>query len=86
MDEMNKFLEAIEQFSEHMYEITEIFLGNPFDLIEIDMYKIPPNCVFISDIHIDKGTILKINNEEVKRVLYGFIEEFPDRVFRGKGR
>lgn len=76
MDEIDKFLEAVEQFSEHMYEITEIFLGNPFDLIEIDMSKIPPNCVFISDVHIDKGMILKVNDETVKRILYEFIEEF----------
>lgn len=82
--DMQKFLEAIEQFGEHMYEITEILIANPMDLIEINMYEIPPNCYFISDYHIDKGTMYKVEDGELKRMLYEFIEEFPDRVFRGK--
>lgn len=82
--DMDKFLKAIEQFSEHVYEMTEILLGNPFDLIEIDMYKIPSNCVFISDYHIDKGTMYQIKDSELKRSLYDFIKKHPDGVFRGK--
>jgi hypothetical protein len=81
---VEKLLEAIKQFSETLYEITNIFLGNPSDLIEIDMSKIPSNCFFISDQHINKGEMLKIENGELKRSLYEFIEEHPDRVFRGK--
>ena len=83
-DDMQKFLEAIEQFGEHIYEATEIFLTNPMELIEIDMSEIPPNCYFISDYHVDKGTIYKVEDGELKRMLYGFIEEFPERVFKGK--
>ena len=81
---LDKLLEAVKQFSETLYEATEIFMGNPFDLIEIDMSKIPNNCFFISDISIDKGTIFQIRDGELKRTLYGFIEDNPDRVFRGK--
>ena len=80
---MDELLKAIEQFSEHIYEATSIFMGNPFDLIEIDMSEIPNNCYFISDNHIDKGTILQVKDGELKRSLYKFIEECPDRVFRG---
>lgn len=81
---MEKLLEAIKQFSETLYEATEIFMGNPFDLIEIDMSKIPRNCFFISSHHINKGEMFKVNDGELKRSLYKFIEEFPDRVFRGE--
>ena len=84
MDKINKFLEAIEQFYETIYQSTEILLANPFDLIEMDMYEIPCNCYFISDTHIEKGTMWKVEDDTLKRSLYEFIEEFPDRVFRGK--
>lgn len=81
---LDKLLEAVEQFSESIYKATDIFIGNPLDLIEIDMSQIPRNCYFISQHNIDKGTMLKVENEEFKRMLYGFIEEHPDRVFRGE--
>ena len=84
MDAVDKFLEATRQFSEHIYEMTEIFMANPMDLIGIDMSEIPFNCCFISDCSIEKGTMYKVEDGELKRMLYGFIEEFPERVFRGK--
>lgn len=83
-DDIQKFLEAVEQFCEHIYEATEIFLANPMDLIKIDMSEIPLNYYFISDYHIDKGIMYKIKDGELKRALYEFIEKYPDRVFRGK--
>ena len=81
---MNNLLEAIKQFSETLYQATEIFIGNPFDLTEIDMSKIPSHCFFVSDIHIEKGTMYHVKDGDLKRGLYEFIEEYPDRVFRGK--
>lgn len=84
MNQINKFLEAIEKFNETIYQTTEILLANPFDLIELDMSEIPCNCYFISDTHIEKGTMYKVEDSDLKRSLYEFIEEFPDRVFRGK--
>ena len=81
---MNNFLEAVEQFCEHIYEATEIFMGNPFDLIEMDWSKIPTNFYFISNHYIDKGNMFKIEDGELKRSLYEFIEKHPDRVFRGE--
>ena len=83
-DGMNKFLEAVEQFCETIYQSTEILLANPLDLIELDLSSIPCNCYFISDSHVEKGTMLKIEDSPLKRDLYKFIEDFPDRVFRGK--
>lgn len=83
-DGMRKFLEAVEQFSETVYQSTEILLANPLDLIELDLSSIPCNCYFISDNHVEKDTMLKIEDSPLKRDLYKFIEDFPDRVFRGK--
>lgn len=84
MSEIDKFLEAIERFNETIYQSTEILLANPLDLIEIDMSEIPCNCYFISDNHIEKGMMVKVEDSDFKRTLYEFIEEFPHRVFRGK--
>ena len=81
---MDEFLGAIKQFSEHMYEATKIFLGNPFDLIEMDLSEIPSNCWFISYHDIDRGKVIKVEDEELKRMLYDFIEEHPCRAFRGR--
>ena len=81
---LDKLLEAVEQFSESIYKATNIFLGNPFDLIKMDMGKIPRNCYFISDHSLDLGKMYKVEKEELKRDLYKFIEEHPDRVFRGE--
>lgn len=81
---IEKLLEAVKQFSETLYEATEIFMGNPFDLIEIDMSKIPSNCFFISNQFMGRGKIYKVEDGDLKRNLYGFIERYPDRVFRGK--
>lgn len=79
-----KLLEAVKQFSEQIYNATEIFMGNPFDLIEIDMSEIPRNCYFISDNCVEKNQMYHVTDGELKRMLYDFIEEHPDRVFRGK--
>lgn len=81
---LDKLLEAVERFSESIYKATDIFLGNPLDLIELDMSKIPPNCYFVSHYDIDKGKFYKVEDEELKRALYDFIEKHPDRAFRGR--
>lgn len=83
-DGMNKLLEAVEQFCETIYQSTEILLANPLDVIALDLSDIPCNCYFISDSHVERGTMLKIEDSPLKRDLYKFIEDFPDRVFRGK--
>lgn len=79
-----KLLEAVKQFEEHIYEATEIFMGNPFDLIEIDMSEIPSNCYFISENCVERNSMYHVTDSELKRMLYDFIEKYPDRVFRGK--
>ena len=81
---VEKFLEAVEQFSEHIYDATEIFMGNPFDLIEINMSEIPSNCYFISNDCVEKNKMYHVTDSELKRILYDFTSKYPDRVFRGK--
>lgn len=81
---VEKLLEAVKQFSEHIYDATEIFMGNPFDLIEIDMSEIPSNCYFISENSVERNKMYHITDDYLKRELYNFIENYPDRVFKGK--
>ena len=81
---VEKFVEAVEQFSEHIHNATGIFMGNPADLIEIGMSGIPSNCYFISNDCAEKNKMYHVIDGELKRRLYDFIEKYPDRVFRGK--
>lgn len=86
---MNEFnLEALKQsikdFKELVYETTNIFIGNPSDIININMYDIPSNCIFIGLRYFNKGEMYKIENSQLKRSLYEFANEYPDKVFRGK--
>ena len=80
---MDELLKSLERFGEVVYEATTIFVGNPLDLIEIDFCKIPSNCYFISNRNIAKGEMYKVDGD-LKRTLYEFIKEYPNRVFRGK--
>ena len=81
---LDKLLETIKQFDEHLYEATEIFYAHPFDVIGMDMSEIPCNCYFICHYGIDKGKLYKVKDGELKRELYEFIQKHPDRAFRGK--
>ena len=83
-DKTNNLLDAIKQFNEHIYESTEIFLGNPDDLFKMDMTEIPSCCVFMSNFGVEKGRMLRCVDDTLKRELYEFIEEHLDRVFRGR--
>jgi hypothetical protein len=77
---LNKFVEAVEKFR---LDCVKIFLGNPFDLIEMDMSEIPSDCYFISNQDVEKGKLLLVKDDMMKEELYKFAQMFPDRVFRG---
>ena len=81
---LDKLSEAAKQFCEHIYEATEIFFVHPLVAIGMDMSEIPCNCVFISNFNMDEGMIAHVKDGELKKDLYKFIEEHPDRVFRGQ--
>lgn len=81
---LDTILKVVEEVDKHIYEATQIFLANPVDLLKINMSVIPRNAVFISNFNMNEGTMAHVKDGELKRDLYKFIEEHPDRVFRGQ--
>lgn len=75
------FLEAVKIFDLHT---TNIFFGHPDDLFKMDMKQLPSNCYFISKIEAKKGELLMVKDSELKEMLYEFVKNNPDRVFRGE--
>lgn len=82
---------AIDAFSKHMYDTTQIFIGHPDTLMAIDYSKIPNNCWFLADYHIEKGQVMLVkdtaggqNAFDLKKSLYDFLEKHPERFFRGE--
>ena len=67
------------------YDTTQIFLGNPTDLLKMDMDKFSVYCCFISVSHIKRGKLLLVKDGKVKEELCKFAKNNPDRVFRGRG-
>lgn len=63
---------------------TNILFGHPEDLFKMDMKQIPSNCCFISNLDVKRGELLLIKDEELKKSLYEFAYNNPDRVFRGE--
>ena len=80
---MDKFKLIIDEFSEKMFQSTHIYMGHPTTLLQIDMTKIPNNRWFISHQYVEEGCVLLIKDEDMKRDLYKFCEEHPDRIFKG---
>ena len=80
---INQLIEIIKQLSESIYEETLIFVGNPLFLVELDMYEFPSNCYFVSSPYVPKDRVYQPKGDW-KRLWYEFIEEHPDKVFRGK--
>ena len=80
---INQLVGVVKLSSELTYIATNIFIIHPLDLMEIDMSEIPCNCYFVSTPHINKGEMLQVDGD-LKKELYKFIEEHPDKVFRGK--
>ena len=81
---LDNILKVVEEFDKHIYEATQIFLANPVDLLKINMSVIPRNAVFIGSCYMNEGTMVHVKDGGIKKDLYKFIEEHPDRVFRGK--
>ena len=77
----DNLIKAVEQFDLHT---TNIFLGHPLDLLEMDMKQFPSDCYFISEYSAKRGELLMVKDGEFKEELYKFIKNNPDRVFRGE--
>lgn len=83
-DSLDKFKKAVEEFSEHLYQITQIVLMNPEDIMRLNLNDVPNTVFFISEPHAVLGEAYVVKDSSLKRMLYDFIEKHPDRVFRGK--
>lgn len=66
------------------YESTQIILGNPSDLLKMDMDKFSSYHYFISNHYLKQGELLLVKDSDFKEMLYAFVKNNPDRVFRGK--
>ena len=66
------------------YESTQIVLGHPSDLFKLDMSKFSSYCYFISHHEVEPGTFLLVKDSDLKELLYEFVKNNPDRVFRGR--
>lgn len=84
MDKLfENFMEAVYEFDKHMYEYTTIVVANPFSILELNMSDYPNSVWFISNIERLEGEYLVLKDDsELKRMLYGFCEESPDRFFK----
>lgn len=78
---LDELLDVVKQFDLHT---TKIFLAYPLDLIAMDMKQFPKDYIFISEIKARRGEILLVKDEELKKELYEFAYNNPDRVFRGE--
>ena len=66
------------------YESTQIILGNPSDLLKMDMDNFSAYHYFISNHDLEQGKLLLVKDSDLKEMLYEFVKNNPDRVFRGK--
>lgn len=66
------------------YDSTQIILGHPSDLLKMDMNEIPERCYFISNHYLKQGELLLVKDNDLKKMLYSFAKDNPNRVFRGK--
>ena len=83
-DALDNLKKAVDDFSEHLYQLTKIFIMNPEDIMRLDLNDFSNNTFIISVSSVAPGQAYAIQDSPLKRQLYEFIEKHPDRVFRGK--
>ena len=81
LDDLQK---SIENLSKTMYNATKIFLANPNTILKLNLNEIPNSVWFISNINVKEEELSLVINEDLKKELYRFCEENPDRFFRGE--
>lgn len=81
LDAVEELLKAVKKFD---LDTTNVFLGNPLDLLKMDMREAPPNCYFISHPDCKKGELLMIKDNSLKEMLYTFAKNNPRQVFQGR--
>lgn len=63
--------------------ITLIF-ANPQDLINLDMRNYNGDIWFLSDVHVEKGTMYVVKDVDLKRQGLSFCLQHPDRMWKGE--
>lgn len=77
---LNDFVNLVEDID---LKYTKIFFVHPLDLINMNMSEMPDNTIYISDINVERNNIYLVQDEELRKQLYTFAKQFPDRVSRG---
>lgn len=78
---------TVDMFVNKIYEVlskySNILFVNELDLLELDMSDFTTDTYFISDMNIERGKAILIQDEQLKKDLYEFCTKNKDRVFRG---
>lgn len=77
---LNDFVNLVEDID---LKYTKIFFVHPLDLISMNMSEMPDNTIYISDVNVERGNMYLVQDEELRKQLYIFAKQFPDRVSRG---
>ncbi len=77
---LNDFVNLVEDID---LKYTKIFFVHPLDLISMNMSEMPDNTIYISDSNVEQGNVYLVQDEELRKQLYIFAKQFPDRVSRG---
>ena len=77
---LNDFVKLVEDID---LKYTKIFFVHPLDLINMNMGDIADDTIYISNIDVKRGNIYLVQDEELRKQLYTFAKQFPDRVSRG---
>lgn len=77
---LNDFVNLVEDID---LKYTKIFFVHPLDLINMNMSEMPDNTIYISDSNVERGNICLVQDKELRKQLYAFAKQFPDRVSRG---
>lgn len=77
---LNDFVNLVEDID---LKYTKIFFVHPLDLISMNMSEMPDNTIYISESNVERNSIYLVQDEELRKQLYAFAKQFPDRVSRG---
>lgn len=77
---LNDFVNLVEDID---LKYTKIFFVHPLDLISMNMSEMPDDTIYISESNVERGNVYLIQDEELRKQLYTFAKQFPDRVSRG---
>ncbi|MBQ3513449.1 MAG: hypothetical protein IJA32_06580 [Lachnospiraceae bacterium] len=84
---LKDIIKAIEKLEENLYQTTQIVFINSEDFLigeSVDLNDFPNNIFFICDPNVQKGTVIVLKDGPLKKEMYNFCREHPDRIIRGK--